>query len=229
MKRYGALILCVTILLSSCSWPFGGALQTVTFTVLETSGVELDDAIPHAKFVNMGEQAVDILISGEALKNGAFPLMVNKVRADRNEIQIFLDWDKSQEAFSQSIHKLIRLEKGDWWPSGKPPSIRLMNVNGGSLDAVAQPHEVRQAVSERLPALTDDKIYMKFSLENMMSSEPKGVWDVTVIGSPKDGDDKALDIVAKLQVNDQNPEEISGKMTYHSPNNGTIVKVEELD
>lgn len=228
MKRNLALLAGMIIILSGCSWPFGGAIQTVAFTVLETPGGGLDALIPQAKIVNIGEQAVDILITGEALKNGAYPLFVNKVRADHKEIQIFLDWDKSKDAVSQPVHNLIRLEKGDWWSSKKPPKIRLMNVNGGKLNAESKSRDVRKAVFDRLPELTDEKIFLKFSLEDIDNTRSQGVWEATVVGVPKDGDD-TVDIVAKLRIDDRDLNKISGKITYHFVSNGAIMKVEELD
>lgn len=228
VQRRLVLIMGIVITLAGCSWPFGGTIKTVAFTVLDTSNSGFEAMIPQAKIVNIGEQAIDILITGEALNNGAYPLLVNKVKADSNEIRIILDWEKGEKAFSQSVHKLIRLEKGDWWQSKKQPRIKLFNMNGGRLDAEAKTREVRQAILERLPELTDEKIYLKFSLQDMTASATKGVWEGTVVGTLKDGGD-AFDIVATCRVDDHQLTVLGGQLTYYSTNNGTIVKVEQLD
>lgn len=228
MKRSIALIISMIMIVPGCGWPFGEALETVAFTILESSGGDFDATVPEAKIVNIGEQAIDILIVGEALINGSSSPLVNKVKVGRDEIEVILDWEKNSKTFSPLVHKLIRFEKGDWWPSGHIPRVHLKNVNGGSLNATAKPQQVRQVVFEHLPELTDEQVYLKFSFEDVTSSNPNGVWDITVVGSSHEGKEKSLDIVAKLKVNDQDLDVLSGKITYHSPNNGTIVNVEEL-
>lgn len=227
MKRSMVVVLGMVFLLVGCFWPFGETFRTVAFTVMDTAGSGLDTLIPKANIVHIDEQTVDILITGGALKNGPFPLLVNNVKADDEEIQIILDWEKSAESSEQPVHKLIRLEKGDWFQSKKRPRIRLMNVNGGELMAASKPRDVRQMVLDKLPELIDEQVYLKFAFEDMAGSDSKGVWEATVIGTPEKGDG-SLDVVAKLRLDDQQLKVISGRITTHSSHNGTVVKVEEL-
>lgn len=227
MRRSFTFIGCIILFLSGCSWPFGGTFQKVAFTVLEGSGVDFNTALPEASIVNVGAQTVDILITGEALSNGPFPLVVHKVGISRDEIHIFLDWDQSEAIPRQSVHKLIRLEKGEWWTNGEA-AIRLFNVNGGSLDPVSDSRKIREAAFEQLPNLTNERVYLTFSFENVGNAQPNGTWDVTVVGTMIEGQEEELDVVAKLKIDDENTDRITGEITYYSPHHGAIVKVKRL-
>lgn len=228
MKRSVALILCTACIVASCSWPLGETVQSVGFTVLESPGYDKTPTVPEVSIVNVGDETVDILITGEALNNGASPFVVRNIKANRGELQIVLDWDTSGDAFPRPVHQLIRLEKGDWWSADEQPAIRLLNGNGGLLQAVSTPQQVQDAVADHLPGLKGERTYLKFSFAEVASSDPKGLWDVTVVGSLQEADGNGMNVVAKITLLDRDLTVSSGKVTYYSPSNGTIVKTEEL-
>lgn len=225
VQRNLALIL-VLLIVSGCSGPFGATLQTVTFTVLDTAGSGFG-IIPQAEIVNSNEQSIDILITGEALRNGGYPLLVSHIKADHNKIYIYLDWDNNEKALNEPVHKLIRIDKGDWWKAGSVPEVHLLNINEGKLHAASKTREVRQAVYELLPELKIDNVYFTFSLENVREANVTGVWEATVTGTVET-DDSAQNVVAEYRLDDRNLNILGGKLTYYSAN-GSIVKVESVD
>lgn len=224
MKRKLAIIIALLIV-PSCSWPFGESLETVTFTVLDTAGNGFG-IIPNAEIVNVSERSIDILITGESLQNGGYPLRVSHIKADHTDIHIFLDWDKTEKVINESVHKLIRLDKGDWWKANITPNVRLLNVNEGKLHAISKTRDVRQAVHEQLPGLKTDNVYLAFSFENLLDLNVRGVWEATVTGALETADG-LFNVVAECRLDDRNLNILSGKLTYYSTN-GSIVKVEPL-
>lgn len=227
MRRSFIFIGFIIFTLSGCSWPFGGTFQKVAFTVLEGSGVDFNTILPEASIVNVGEETIDVLITGEALSRGPFPLVVHQVGILRDEIHIVLDWDRNEDILSPTVHKLIRLEKGEWWTDEKV-AVRLFNANGGSLDPVSDSREIRQVAFDQLPNLTNERLFLTFSFENMRHAHPQGTWGVTITGIIKGGEEDGLDVVAKLKIDDKDWDRITGDITYYSSHHGAIVKVEQL-
>lgn len=228
LRQSTALFLCVVTFLAGCNWLFGDALQTIAFTVLETPAIHVDAAVPQSEIVHAGK-TVDILISGEALHSGPFPLRIHQVKAGRQDIEITLDWERGREASDTATHTLVRLDKGKWWPAEEPPRIHLVNVHGGTLNAASVQREVREHVYEVLPKLKDEHVYLKFRIDGINGPAPTRVWDVTVAGKVTGGSKAGLDLVARLTVNDADLTDISGKMTYYSPRSGAVVSVKSLE
>ncbi|WP_054950237.1 hypothetical protein [Numidum massiliense] len=232
-KKWMVVVLAISIvLLSGCQFIFGNDQAQVLFTVLDASEADVDQVTPQAKIVNIGDKAIDILISGDTLKYGSYPLLVSNVQANSKEIQIELDWEKSNHnegEQTESLHKMVRIEKGSWWKDKRLPQVTLRNVNGGELMASSSSDHVRQAAYKALPNLKNKKVYLKFYFENLTASDPKGVWDVTVVGKTEKEQGEPLHVVAKLKITDRDLSVDAGEVSYRSPQSGAIVKVEQLN